>query len=382
MTNISLSILRGMKKFLLLISLILSFIAVSTVFSRLGRVQASSVKVNQNSELENLLPGSDNLYVSKDTIEINKDIKGDLIASGGKIVVNNDVYDDAILVGGTIEINGDIRGNLYCAGGVVTVKGTVRKDVTIFAGTVIIKGIIDDDARIFAGEVTIQKGTEIGGDLIVQAGQGSVSNDVTVDGIQKIDFGERGNASNSLIKTFIGLNNTSITALFISYLRKIAVLIGWLFVGWLLFTFMPVKSRTIVDSITEATNKAQSFFIGCGSILTLIFLIPILILFAIIGIGEPFLKLFTVLFLLGLTVAGIYSSTALTKIVLRKIKKKEYNRYMIPLFLGVSLYSILGWIPCGIGFIVKIVITTWGMGALILTKYHLIKESRAKKKTY
>ncbi|MBN2015669.1 hypothetical protein JW766_02450 [Candidatus Dojkabacteria bacterium] len=365
-----------MKKRALAVAIVSGLFLFSPLF--ILTVNAADIRVNEESVVVDEYV-DDDLYVNAGSIEINEDVNGDLVAGGGQIVINDDIYGHAMIGGGTIEINGDIRGSLFVGGGQITVNGRIYEDANIGGGMVTLNGDVDDDVRIGGGTVYIRS-TEIGGDLFVGAGNGSVSNDTEVGGDTQVEFGDAQGSKAFDFKDVFRFQQRSFVSILLDFLRKLGVLVGWLIVGYLLFKFAPVKSKTIANTLTDKNSSVMSLVVGVVFMLSLIIIVPGLILLTVLGIGQPLLGLFFSLLAVALTIGGLYSATGLTRMIIR-LKKPKYEGLMLPMLIGVTVYQILGWIPwifCCLGPIVKILITTWGVGGILVSKWNMIKESKGK----
>ena len=120
-----------------------------------------------------------------DRVVIGKDevINDDLFVGAITVVVDGTVNGDLVAGGQTVTINGSVTGNVFAAGSAVTVNGSVGQDVV--AGGVAVT--IGPNARIgynaytFGASVESQSGSQIGGSLVVGAGQGLISGQTTND---------------------------------------------------------------------------------------------------------------------------------------------------------------------------------------------------------
>lgn len=370
-------VVRKVRKLYSIVVLFFSIFLIAPLFLINTKVDAAEIRMEDEESVVIDEMIDDDLYVSAGTVVINDDVSGDLIAFGGQITINDDIYGNAFIFGGVVTINGDIRGSLFCGAGQVTVEGNVEEDVNVGAGMVTLNGNVDDDVRIGAGIVSI-KSEEIGGDLLVGAGNGSVSSDTEVAGDQKVEIGPETDTRGSRFPTSIfQVGQRSIAGMLLSLLRKLALLAGWLIIGILLFKFVPVKSRKVTDLLTEKSTSVKSLIIGLAFLLVLFLVTPVVLLLAFIGIGQP--ALIVMLALLGLvfSIAGIYSATGITRMIMRK-RNPKYDKYVLPMILGVTVYQILGWIPCCIGLTIKLLVTLWGVGGILLLKWNMISPSKKK----
>lgn len=118
------------------------------------------------------------VVIAKDEV-----INDDLFVGGNTVVVDGTVNGDLIVGGQTVTINGKVTGNVITAGSSVTVNGEVGQDL-LAAGAAV---TIGRDARIghnaytAGASVESQAGSRIDGSLIIAAGQGLVSGQITND---------------------------------------------------------------------------------------------------------------------------------------------------------------------------------------------------------
>lgn len=110
-------------------------------------------------------------------------IDDDLFVSGNTVTVDGTVNGDLIAAGQTVTINGKVTGNVIAAGSGVIVNGEVGHDVFAAAGVVTVgpNAQINYNAYTAGGSVESRAGSRIGGSLLLAAGQGLVSGQVTND---------------------------------------------------------------------------------------------------------------------------------------------------------------------------------------------------------
>jgi len=110
-------------------------------------------------------------------------INDDLFVGGTSLTVDGTVNGDLIAVGQNVTINGKVTGNVIAAGSGVTVNGEVGHDVFAAAGVVTIgpDAQIGYNAYTAGGSVESKSGSRVGGSLLLAAGQGLVSGQVTND---------------------------------------------------------------------------------------------------------------------------------------------------------------------------------------------------------
>ena len=366
----------NLKKFLIGTSLGFTIFIISPIFLINTRIKASEIKLDEKDVvIEELV--EDDLIIKAENIEINDDIKGDLIAVGGKITINDDIYGDAIIVGVIIKIKGDIRGNLTCLGGDVVIDGDIEKDLNVFTSIVNINGNISDDVRVLSAISKINS-TKIGDNLFVAGASSKISENTEIGGDKNIYIQEKSKIPTLDINYLLQFTKQSFTSIIISILRKIALLAGWILVGWTLFKAAPVKSTNIVDILSKKDTSIKSLLTGIIFILSLIIIFPILILLSIIGIGQPMTQLFTIVLAFLLSIGGIYSSTAIAKLILSRNNKRPKSN-MLSMIVGITLYQLTGFIPliaCCLGTIVRSLLTIWGLGGILYMKWKMLEDSK------
>lgn len=122
--------------------------------------------------------GGDNVVIGKDEF-----INDDLFVGGETVTVDGTVNGDLIAAGRTVIINGKVTGNVFAAGADVAVNGEVGHDV-FAAGAAVTIGAdarIGHNAYTTGASVESRGGSQIGGSLLIGAGQGLVSGQITRD---------------------------------------------------------------------------------------------------------------------------------------------------------------------------------------------------------
>jgi len=122
--------------------------------------------------------GGENVVIGKDEV-----INDDLFVAGETVTVDGTVNGDLIAAGRTVIINGKVTGNVVAAGAGVTVNGEVGYD--LFAGGAVVaigpKARIKYNAYTAGASVESRAGSQIGGSLLIGAGQGLVSGQIARD---------------------------------------------------------------------------------------------------------------------------------------------------------------------------------------------------------
>ena len=120
----------------------------------------------------------ENVVIGKDEV-----INDDLFVGGSTVTVDGTVNGDLIAAGQTVVINGKVTGNVIATGASVTVNGEVGHDVFAAAAAVTVGpgARIGHNAYTAGASVESQTGGLIDGSLLIGAGQGLVSGQITND---------------------------------------------------------------------------------------------------------------------------------------------------------------------------------------------------------
>lgn len=105
-------------------------------------------------------------------------VDGDLYATAGTVTVDGTVEGDLVALGGQIQLNGTVTGDVVMAAGTVNVGGTVEGDVRAAAGQLNLVGEVGEDAAVAGGQLLLGPGASVGEDLILSAGQATISGSV------------------------------------------------------------------------------------------------------------------------------------------------------------------------------------------------------------
>jgi cytoskeletal protein CcmA (bactofilin family) len=123
-----------------------------------------------------------NMYVASFRSRIDSTVQGDLALASFSSSVYGQVGGSVHVLGGRTTIHGDVSGSVYIAGGYVEVHGRV-----------------DGDLVVAAGRVRLASGSQVGGDVVLAAGQAQSDGQIrgTVYGSTLV-FGQEGRIAGSL----------------------------------------------------------------------------------------------------------------------------------------------------------------------------------------
>lgn len=108
----------------------------------------------------------DDLFVGGETVTVDGTVNGDLITAGQTVIVNGKVTGNVIAAGSSVTVNGEVGHDVFAAGAAVTIGSDAR---------------IGHNAYTAGGSVESRGGSLIDGSLLIAAGQGLVSGQITND---------------------------------------------------------------------------------------------------------------------------------------------------------------------------------------------------------
>ncbi|MEA1908500.1 MAG: hypothetical protein U9N43_05660 [Euryarchaeota archaeon] len=321
----------------------------------------------------------DDLLVAGDTIMINGDISGDLIAAGGNIEVaggvNDDVWitggsliidgkigddlraaggdihlrgsvtDNAMIAGGTITAssNSDVGGDLDVAGGSIKIAGHVGSDLSCAGGSVVIGGAIDGNATIYANKIQILQSARIQGDLEytsdkeIEIPAGTVIGDVVYKRSEKKVEDIHSKTTSSII-SFLSI----------------------LLIGLLMVRFTGKTTVRVSDTIATQILKS----LGSGVLLLIaIPLIALILMLTVIGLPLGLIVLFV--YIIILYISKIFVGLAIGRRITTYAKQEISSPYW-HLVVGLIVIAFATRIPL-LGFLISLIVILAGLGALVMT---------------
>ncbi len=114
---------------------------------------------------------------SGSSVVVSEAIHDDLYAAGGTVTVTAAVKGDVVAAGGTVELEAP-AGGVLAAAGTVRLDAPVARSVRAVGVTLLVRSRVGSDAVLSGGTVTIDPAARIGRDLVVGAGNATVSGTV------------------------------------------------------------------------------------------------------------------------------------------------------------------------------------------------------------
>ncbi len=286
------------------------------------------------------------------TVESGQELEGDLVIFGGDLTVEADgrIDGDAVVFGGDVLVDegGRVRGDLAAIGGRVTVAGEVDSDVVSVGGNIYLKPTarIGNDAVAVFGQVEQPEGAYVGGQVVEGA-------EVRFEPF----YGWRWGGD-------WGWRITPLAGLISRAFRALVTLMALMALGLLVVALLPEQVKVV-----SATVKGAPFpSIGVGFLTLFVFLLLTPILFIVVCIGwVAWLLLF-----IALAAAAIYGWIVLGSVVgerLLQAVKVAQPEPLASVLLGIFLITLVSATPLCIGFLFTLVAGSWGLGAVILTRF-------------
>lgn len=286
------------------------------------------------------------------TVKSGQELEGDLVIFGGDLTVEAEgrIGGDAVVFGGDVLVDegGHVEGDLAAIGGRVTVAGEVDSDVISVGGEIYLKPTarISNDAVAVFGQVERPEGAYVGGQVV----EGAEFRFTPFSGFRW------GGVRGWRVDLFTGF-------LYRAF-RAIVTMVALMALGLLVVALLPEQVKTVAATVQAAPFPS----IGVGFLTLFVFLLLTPILFIVVCIGwVAWLLLF-----MALAAAAIYGWIVLGSVVgerlLQAVKVAEPEP-LASVLLGVFLITLISAAPLCIGFLFTLVAGSWGLGAVILTRF-------------
>ncbi|MCL5986293.1 MAG: hypothetical protein M1371_06975 [Actinobacteria bacterium] len=389
------------KRFFLFIAVVIfSVLLLSSVASAKSQFEANDSYVLSTEETID-----DDLYVVGGTIQVNGVVNGDLVAAGQNISVAGDIRDDGIVAGGQLNIGGrigqsvraaggfltvtsqvgkdiivaggiinvnpggEVAGKTLATGGQITLNGKFNGDVNVSGGQVTLKGEYLGDVKIESDDITIGPGTRISGDLTyTSANKAKIDESTQITGKVEQIVPERAKAAEAGRAGAAAITATSVASMILwAFIRKL-VMFAMAFVVSLIFVYgFPKRTKMAMEIFVKSPWKS----LGIG-FLTLI-VIPIgsiILMLTVVGLPIGLFALAVYPFMLYVT--KIIVGISIGDLILNSKRSKPLHP-LLSVLVGLAILFVLWLIPV-FSFVVTILVWSFGLGALILTKFSILKE--------
>jgi hypothetical protein len=286
------------------------------------------------------------------TVKSGEKMEGGLVIFGGDL---------------TVEAGGVIDGDVVVLGGEVFIEegGVIDEDVAAIGGSVTIAGEVDGDVVSVGGSIRLKPTAEVGNDAVAVFGQVEQAEGAEVGG-QVVEGAEFRFAPFSGFR-WGGVEGWRVN-LFAGFLyrafRALVTIVALIALGILVVALLPEQ----VETAAAAVQAVPFPSIGMGFLTLFVFLLLTPILFIVVCIGwMAWLLLF-----IALAAAAIYGWIVLGSVVgerLLQAVKVAKSEPLASVLLGVFLITLISATPLCIGFLFTLVAGSWGLGAVVLTRF-------------
>ena len=306
------------------------------------------------------------LYKMGGDIEITEAINGNAFISGNSVTVKGQIGGDLFVFANNLNIDGaQIYGNVFAVSNNITLNGliydlygicntlnvpyngTVYRDIKVMCNTATIDGVIGGNVYIKANQkLTLDADCMIYKDLNYSTPSEIEVKDGTVQG--------NVNYSSSMFKSNA-----------IDYAMSFAYLIVFVLIVWLLMMFIAPK---FMEKATRIGKEKILPSLGFGILgIILIPIIAVLLMFTVVGmpISMALMALYGLLVLITFTVVTLTFANMLAN----KVKFFAKSKNLIGIILIALVLWALTLIPY-VGIIVKLLITIYGFGILMISIFN------------
>jgi len=294
-------------------------------------------------------------------------VEGDLAAIGGSISISGKVEGDVAAIGGPVTLTqgGEVGGDLAAIGGPATIGGKVLGDVAGVGGPVDLDStaVVEGDVATVGGAITKAPGAQIKGE--VKALDLGLINRFIPRAVGTVRFGHE----HPVVGRFamLGLNLVWFLGLWVLVI--------------LVVVFLPRHTEVISESVT-----GNFFLAGLIGIIAEILVLPLFVLLCITIIGIPFALilepiLVLVAFLMGFAAMALVIGKRLVHGLSWKVAGPLGLAtlgylllvvfFLVGRLIGIpgGVFSVLGWMLIGLGWLISYCALTVGFGACLYTRF-------------
>lgn len=353
-------------------------LAMLVLFTMAATVSAAEFIAPAKDDSGNVTLGSTethrNLYVAGGNVSVNGSTLGDLYAAGGMVSINGSVEQDLSLTGGNVSVNGTIGGDARIAGGNITINSPIGSDLLAAGGNISVSeaSAIGADAALAGGNIVLDG--PVTGTLRIGGGNVTINSKITgtvwVNANEQLTFGPKADVAGKVIyhgvKPAVVKDGAKVGSIEFTKIQRKGFHVGKLFgAGMIIKVLAMIAAALLLMHFLRGRVKDSMQFIsskpwktlGVGFVGIIVLPIMVLILFVtFVGFYIALAILFwyfmalMVSALLGMIFFGAYLARLINK-------RSELELSWMNVVLGVvaleviSLIPILGWIACGIIFL-------------------------------
>lgn len=328
-------------------------------------------------------PVTDSMYIASFRSRIDTNVGGDLTLASFASSVYGDVGGSLHILGGRTSIHGDVEGSVYVASGNVDVHGTIGGDLVVASGRANLRdgSQVGGDVIVLAGQLgaegTIdgtlygstllmdQSGT-VGGNLEVQADRLSISREAVITGDLRYQGPTDADiASGATIRgETVRTNATPWTGIGDGALAPFGTLLKIVWSLVLAAALVAVAPRLMYRFAEIATPVVQPAIIGAITLAA----IPVFAVIAMITIlGIPIGILMLLAYVVGLYLSQVIVGMAIGRFLLpRRWRDGSRGYLLLAATIGIILIGVLRVLPVPfVNIAIVTLVTILGFGAFV-----------------
>ncbi len=355
---------------------------------------------------------TDDLYVAAHEIYIDGTVEGDLLAAGSYVEVSGTVTEDAMIAAAEIDISGAIQDDARLGGAGINISGSVGDDLLMAAGGG--EGAVPvamGGRTVEQQGITMAESTQVGGDLLIGAGEATVDGTITGDllagagivtlaarvggnaqmGVDQLNVLETAQIDGTLRYTSDDRADISEgTAANVAFteavedraqpdpvmqflgwlLRTVLLLAGFALLGWLLLRFVPGVLARPANALAARPGRAAVAGLLIALLFTGIPLLTVLLVLLMVLFWGWFPGIALFFFLFGILALIWNLSPLVTGFWLGWRILQAMDREMsgiATLLIGMGVLVLLGRIPV-LGMLVYLLSFMLALGGLFLAR--------------
>jgi hypothetical protein len=327
---------------------------------------------------------SSDLFVGGRYLEVDGFIDGDVYAGCERVTINGEVSDDVRAAGSEVTIRGKVGDGVIGMAGMVLIEGEINGDVIAFGGRVRLTPttLIRGNLYLGCGEFRLEGG-RVGGDITGGADKtylnGSVKGIVNLE-TEEIEFGEEYTAAKTDLELKREIDVASLKNAPDNLEIKVtphkrfyqSAFFYWAFlssliVGGLIIAFLRNFVRDYIDSAGSVVGKN----LGVGVLILIAVPIAVVILLVMV-LTIPVGLITLAIYIILLYLSSIFTSLFAGDYIQRLWHKNGAPNLLVSLILGLLAVFLFTELPF-IGWLIEILVISFGCGSLILYIWKLLK---------
>lgn len=359
-----------------------------------ARLAATEVRKGQTPEVRQDETIKGNLFISGERIEVDGTVDGDVFAAGKDIEINGHITGDLISVGHTVWVRGQVDGNLRNVGNTVNIIGKVGKNISFFGDTVRLdpKGTVEGSALMFGSDMNIEG--QLGGDVLFMGDRitliGKVGGSIDEKG-SSLEIGSSAQVGGPV--RFEGEHEPEVSGAarlaspvqFTKHVHKRDEIgrTSWFWAGVLFAAFVLYGMALFLvapDFGREAVHAAENVGASLGLGLLVFFGVLIgciIAMITLVGLFVGFSSLF--IWVIAVYAAQPVAGALVGQWILGRTRETWplIGRMLVGLFL-IRLATLLP----AFGWLIKLGVIWWGLGAIALALYRRFQPPLAAQPVY